>query len=127
MTLRSFTRIFLIACLLFSAVDPDLFAQKRRSSSSSRSYSKPKSYSSKSYSKKSYSKKSAKKSYSSKSSSRKKSSASLCGATTNKGTRCKRGQQAGSTYCWQHARMYEPEEEEPEEESEEEDEQDEEQ
>lgn len=32
--------------------------------------------------------------------------AGQCAATTKKGTQCKRNTQAGSSYCWQHARMY---------------------
>lgn len=32
--------------------------------------------------------------------------AQQCQATTKKGTQCKRNAQAGSVYCWQHARMY---------------------
>jgi uncharacterized membrane protein len=54
MTPQPFLRAFLIAFLLFSAFDSELFAKGRKSGGS---YKSSKSYSSKSYSTKSYSKK----------------------------------------------------------------------
>ena len=94
-----FVSLFFLACVI---PDSQAFSQKRRSKSSSRSYSsKPRKKSSKPRkSTKSYAKKS---SYSTKS---KSSVGGGCAATTAKGTACKRSPSAGSSYCWQHARMY---------------------